>query len=41
VSDGNAPAALQPGPKESNTADPDRPNEPGPPKSSPAGPDKS
>lgn len=29
----------EPGPKESNTTDPDRPNQPGPPKSSPDGPD--
>ena len=32
--------ALEPGNKESNTPDPDRPNQPGPPKSSPSGPDR-
>lgn len=32
---------IEPGPKESNTPDPDRPNEKRPPKSSPGGPDKS
>lgn len=32
---------IEPGPKESNTPDPDRPNEKRPPKSSPSGPDKS
>lgn len=36
----NAPADLQPGPKENNTPDADRPNTPGPPRSSPSGPDK-
>lgn len=34
------PKEIEPGSKESNTPDSDRPNQPGPPKSSPSGPDK-
>lgn len=37
---GQQTEAAEPGNKESNTPDPDRPNQPGPPKSSPSGPDK-